>query len=209
MSHLAILGASGHGKVVADTARLNPKWQKISFFDDAWPIVDRDFPWPIIGTTQELLSNLDQFSGVIVGIGDNAVRQQKQHLMEQHAAPLVTIIHPQAYVSKDAIIGKGSIICAQAVISIHANIGSGCIINTAASIDHDCKLAAFIHISPGANLGGNVTIGERSWIGIGSVIRQGINIGSQVIVGAGGAVVKNIDHQKTVVGVPAQPLIKG
>ncbi len=36
MSRLAVLGASGHGKVVADCAEL-VGWSDIVFFDDAWP----------------------------------------------------------------------------------------------------------------------------------------------------------------------------
>ena len=36
MEKLAILGASGHGKVVADIAQVCG-WKSISFFDDAWP----------------------------------------------------------------------------------------------------------------------------------------------------------------------------
>ncbi len=36
MKRLAILGASGHGKVVAEIAELCG-WGKIHFFDDAWP----------------------------------------------------------------------------------------------------------------------------------------------------------------------------
>ena len=36
MNCLAILGASGHGKVVAEIAELQG-WKKIVFFDDAFP----------------------------------------------------------------------------------------------------------------------------------------------------------------------------
>src|SRR5690606_24126355 len=36
MIRLAILGASGHGKVVADCAELCG-WSVVEFFDDAWP----------------------------------------------------------------------------------------------------------------------------------------------------------------------------
>lgn len=36
MRKLAILGAGGHGKVVADTAECCG-WEEVFFFDDAWP----------------------------------------------------------------------------------------------------------------------------------------------------------------------------
>lgn len=206
MSHLAILGASGHGKVIADTASLSSQWDAISFFDDNCSDSDNSSLWPIIGNTQKLLENLHLFSGVAIGIGDNAVRQQKFRLLFQYNAPIISIIHPQAYISEHASIGIGCVVFAQSVINIHAKVGLGSIINTGATVDHDCRLSEYIHISPGVHLGGAVSIGARSWIGIGSSVRQGIIIGSDVMVGAGSTVVKTVPDMLTVAGTPAKPL---
>ena len=35
---LAVLGAGGHGKVVADIARASGEWEDIVFFDDGYPV---------------------------------------------------------------------------------------------------------------------------------------------------------------------------
>lgn len=204
--HLAILGASGHGKVIADAAALNPNWDRISFFDDAWPVTPDDLPWPVLGDTNALLETLDQFSGVVIGIGNNIIREQKHKLLVKHEASIVSIIHPRACISSLVDIGEGSVVLAHAVINIHAYIGCGCIINTGATIDHDCKLSDFVHISPGSHLGGMVEVGERSWLGIGSSVKQCIAIGSDVIVGAGSVVVKPVVNNQVVAGVPARPL---
>lgn len=203
MTHLAILGASGHGKVIADTAALDSKWKKISFFDDAWPELADVAPWPIIGNTEMLLNNLRQFSGVIIGIGNNNIRQEKHELLADHFAPFTTIIHPLAYISPHSCIGLGSVVFAQAAINIHSNLGLSCIINTAATVDHDSSIGDYVHISPGANLGGNVRVARCSWVGLGSSVRQGIEIGSNVIIGAGSTVVKNVSDDQTIVGSPA------
>jgi len=204
--HLAILGASGHGKVIADTAALNPKWQKISFFDDAWPDTDSEMPWPVVGKTNSLLQALDQFSGVVIGIGNNAIRQQKHNLLVEYNAPIVSIVHPRAYISPFVTLGVGTVAFACAVVNIHCSIGLSCIVNTAATIDHDCRLADFSHASPGSHLGGGVEVGERSWIGIGSSVKQCVIIGSDVVVGAGAAVVKSLPNNQVVAGVPAKLL---
>lgn len=204
--HLAILGASGHGKVIADAAALNSKWSKISFFDDAWPVVVENLPWPVIGNTNTLLETLDQFSGVVIGIGNNNIREQKHKLLAKHNAPIVSVIHPQACISPFAKIAEGSVVFALAVINIHASIGRSCIVNTGATIDHDCNLSDFVHISPGSHLGGMVSVGERSWLGIGSSVKQCITIGSDVVAGSGSSVVKSILDNQVVVGVPARPL---
>ena len=204
--HLAILGASGHGKVIADTATLDPKWDKISFFDDVWPFIPDGLPWPVIGNTNKLLETLDQFSGVVIGIGSNIIREQKHNLLVKHGALIVSVIHPQAFISPFANIGEGSVVFAQAVINIHAEIGRGCIVNSGATVDHDCKLSDFVHICPGSHLSGMVVVGERSWVGIGSSVKQCMTIGSNVVVGAGSSVVKPIVDNQVVVGVPARPL---
>lgn len=43
---MMILGASGHGKVVADCAELCG-WESVSFFDDAWPAKQSNGAWQI------------------------------------------------------------------------------------------------------------------------------------------------------------------
>lgn len=206
MTCLAILGASGHGKVIADTASLNNYWTSIIFFDDTWPDIKKDFSWKVEGNTETLLANISQFTGVIVGIGNNLTRQTKYELLKNKNAPLATIIHPTAYVSVNTRISEGSVIFANAVVNIDTEIGTGSIVNTSATIDHDCKLADYTHISPGVNLGGNVSVGCRSWVGIGSSVKQCINIGNDVIIGAGSSVIRDIPDKQVVVGTPTKPI---
>jgi len=205
MKHLAILGASGHGRVIADTAECCG-WDRISFFDDAWPHRTENGTWQVIGTSYDLLNSLKDFDGIVVGIGSNAIRQKKQSQIASAGGMLATIIHPSAVVSQYAAIGIGSVVFAGAVVNAGARIGNGVILNTSCTIDHDCVLGDFSHISPGANLAGTVQIGQRSWVGIGACIRHMIHIGDDVMIGAGAAVVNNIDNQLTVAGVPARPI---
>lgn len=206
MKNLAILGAKGHGKVVADCA-VECGWQSITFFDDFWPETRANGPWAVTGNTQSLLASLLDFDGVIVAIGDSAARYEKLSLLRKSGAPLVSLIHPRATVSRYASVGVASVMFAGAVVNVDARIGDGVIVNTAASVDHDCILGDCTHISPGANLAGSVIVGDRTWVGIGTSVRQGVSIGADVIVGSGAAVVSNIGAGLTVVGVPARPLL--
>lgn len=202
MKRLAILGASGHGKVLAEIAELSG-WCEIDFFDDSWPEKKALGPWEITGTTDCLLQSVTDFDGVIVAIGNNQIRSEKQTNLENAGFRLATLIHPAAVISKFSVIGDGSVVMANAVINPFAAIGKGCIINTASTVDHDCVLADCVHVSPGANLAGAVTVGIGSWIGIGASVKQLVEIGNNVVVGAGAAVTKNIEHNLTVAGVPA------
>lgn len=204
---LAILGASGHGKVLADIAELTG-WEKVVFFDDAWPEKTNNGPWKIVGNTQSLLSNVNKYSGVIVAIGNNKIRQQKLQQLDSVGAQLITLIHPSATVSKYTQIGPGSVVIAGAVINPDCVIGSGAIINTCSSVGHDCILGNAVHICPGVRLAGGTVIGDRAWVGVGSSVRQLIRVGADAVVGAGSVVVKNVNASTVVVGNPAKLLIK-
>lgn len=202
MTKCAILGASGHGKVIAEIAELNG-FKNIFFFDDRFPELTRLAHWSVKGSTADLLALVHKFDLVVVAIGHNATRLQKLQLLQQTGAKLEPLIHPSATVSGYAQLGEGSVVMANAVINAFSVVGVGGIINTSATVDHDCVLADGVHISPGANLAGGVCVGEQSWIGIGAQIKQLIRIGNKVIVGAGATVIRDIPDFQTVVGSPA------
>jgi len=203
---LAILGASGHDKVVADIALLIG-YSDVVFYDDTLSTKSVFGRWPVIGTTETLLDSITDFDAAIVGIGDNRIRLEKHILLANSGAPLVTLVHPAAIVSDLSQIGIGTVICAGAVVCVDSTLGSGVIVNTNATVDHDCHLADGVHIAPGTNLSGDVHVGENSWIGVGACVKQGISIGSGVMVGAGSVVVSDIPDNMTVVGNPARPIM--
>lgn len=201
---LAILGGGGHSKVVADCAELRG-WSEIQLFDDGSPPPG---PWPISGSGQSLLGSPGGYGGVIVGIGSNGTRLNLTRALEERGANLVTLIHPNAVVSRHAHVGAGSVAFAGAIVNAGARLGKGVIVNSSATVDHDCGLADGVHVSPGAHLGGGVSVGEGTWIGIGAIIREGMTIGSNAMIGAGAVVIRPVAAGATVVGNPARVLKK-
>ncbi|EIY9461358.1 acetyltransferase [Vibrio vulnificus] len=207
MKSCAVLGASGHGKVVAEIAELNG-YQNITFFDDRWPSLTSVEHWEVSGNTAALLATASEYDVVVVAIGHNATRCAKQRELSAAGANFDALAHPSAVISKYANIKAGTVVMAKAVVNPFSQVGVSCIINTGSTIDHDCKLADGVHISPGASLAGGVEVGENSWIGIGSQIKQLVVIGCNVTVGAGSTVISDIPDCQTVVGSPAHKLIK-
>jgi len=203
---LAILGAGGHGKVVADAALLIDEWAEIVFFDDAYPGKVKNGQWPVTGTSADLLSGHNQFGGVVVAIGDNKLRLAITLELQKKGARVVSIIHPRAVVSAYVSIAPGCVIFAGALINIDVRIGQACIVNTGSVVEHDCQLHDGVHLGPNAALAGQTVIGECTWIGIGAVTRQLVTIGSEVVVGAGSVIVKSLPDGVTVAGNPATNL---
>ena len=204
---LAIVGASGHGKVVADIAE--QLGFTVKFYDDAYPSKTHLEHWSIYGSCADLiaLNNAGNKRNIkaIVAIGNNQIRQQKIELLKQNSFNLITLIHPTAVISQYATIAQGSVVFAGAIINAFANIGVGCIVNTSAIIEHDCIIGDFTHICPNTALAGGVVIGCKSWVGIGSQIKQLIVIGDNCMIGAGSTVVKNLPNNITAFGSPAAP----
>lgn len=194
MNSLVIIGASGHGKVIADIA-VKIGYEEIVFLDDNEKLSECA-GFPVIGKCCQA----DDIDGdKIIAIGNAKIREKIQSIIKT-----VTLIHPDAIISRRVEIGEGSVVMAGAVINSDAVIGKGCIINTGASVDHDCVLGDFSHVSVGAHVAGTCHIGERTWIGAGATVSNNINICSDCMIGAGSVVIKDIDKLGTYVGVPAE-----
>lgn len=205
---VVIIGASGHGKVIADI--IEKKGDIVfGFLDDDKAKIGKHIinSYEVIGSIKDSIKLLSENEDLqfIIGIGDNEIRKK---IAEQYNLPYYTAIHPTANIGTCVNIEEGTAIMANACINVCAHIGKHSIINTGAIIEHDNELGEYVHISPNATLAGNVQIGELTHIGVGATVKNNINIEKKCIVGAGAVVVKNIEKSGTYVGVPAR-LMKG
>ena len=198
---LTIIGASGHGKVVADIAKLNG-YDEIEFLDDDKTIKFCG-KYQVTGTSDDAhLKN----NAVFIAIGNNLIRQR---IMEQLVGQNIPVlIHPNAIVAEDVEIGKGTVIMAGAVINPGTKIGKGVIVNTCSSIDHDCMIGDYVHVAVGSHVCGTVNVKESTWIGAGAIIINNLNVGSSCFIGAGTVVTKDLEETGTYIGVPAKMMKK-
>ena len=195
MNRLIVIGASGHGKVVADIAKLNG-YKDIVFLDDNESIKECA-GYLVIGKSKE-----SPDGEIIIAIGNADIRKRLTEFYNNRKQ--IVLIHPSAIVASDAVIGEGSVVMAGAVINPGVIIGKGCIVNTSSSIDHDCIIEDYVHVAVGAHLCGTVHIGEKTWIGAGATVSNNIDICNGCMIGAGAVVIKDIKEPGTYIGLPAQ-----
>lgn len=197
MNRLIIIGASGHGKVVADIATLNG-FTDIVFLDNN-PAISSCAGYPVLGP-DTMIAELD--GDVFVAVGNADIRKR---LMERdYTRHFPILIHPNAVVAKDVEIGAGSVVMAGTVINPGARIGKGVIVNTSSSVDHDCVVGDYCHIAVGAHLSGTVVVGEGTWIGTGATVSNNIIICGDCMIGAGAVVIKDVHIPGIYMGVPAR-----
>ncbi len=199
MNRLIIIGASGHGRVVTDIARLNG-YDDIVFLDND-PTIKECAGYPVLGPdtkTNELKGDLF----VAVGDADSRRRLMKRDCKRQFPS----LIHPSAVIAEDTSIDIGTVVMAGVVVNPAARIGKGCIVNTSSSVDHDCVVGDYCHIAVGAHLSGAVEIGEGTWIGAGAVVSNNISICDNCVIGAGATVIRSIEENGTYIGTPARTI---
>lgn len=194
-----IIGASGHGKVIADI--IHQSGDKVMGFLDDDPTKKEIHQIPVLGKIEDIQKYKNNFC-FIIGIGDNQIR--KEIAESNPALNYYTAIHPTAVIGEGVRIGNGTAVMAGVVINVDADIGEHCIINTAAVIEHDCIIGDYTHVSPQACLCGNVHVGEECHIGAGVTVINNLSICLKCTIGIGAVVVSNIEKQGIYIGNPAK-----
>lgn len=195
--NVVIIGAGGHGRVVADTIVLCGD-KVVGFLDDN---AQSDEYMKIIGKNTDAHKYCDGETYIFVAIGNCKVRKAIMESLPD--AKWYTAIHPSAVVSPSAKIGEGSCVLPNAVVNNSAVIGKGVVVNTGATVDHDNVIGDYSLLACGVHLAGTVSVGECTWVGVGSTISNNISVGDNVRLEAGTVVVEDINEEGTYSGVPA------
>lgn len=204
MGRLLIMGAGGHGKVLAEAAFAMNHFSEILFLDDFFSKNENCIGFSVVGSFNDMRRLFQEGDSLAVAIGDNRKRLSLLAEAKELGYALPVIIHPFSWLSPSVSIAEGSVVLAGAVLNSSVKIGRGCIVNTSATVDHDCVLADGVHLSPGSHLSGQVSIGECSWICVGAAIGNQISIGKNCVLAAGAALVSDMPDDAFFAGVPAQ-----
>ena len=189
--NIVFVGGGGHCKSVMDVAE-SAGYTILGVLDKPELVGTPVLDYKVIGTDDDMSLYVDKAEFVItVGqIKSSALRRKLAQMVKNAGGKLATIIASDAYVSKYATIGEGTVVMHKAVVNAGAKIGTNCIINTMANIEHDVQVGDFCHVSTGVMANGEVKIGDDSFIGSGAVIHQCVTIGPNSIIPAGSVVRK-------------------
>lgn len=206
---LVLVGAGGHGRVVAEIIRLTGRFDLVGAIDpDPKAATTAGLKWLGDDTALEKLrhAGLARAAVGVGSIGDTRARAGLRRRLQALGFELPTLVHPTAVVSRTASFGDGCQVMAGALVNPGTRAGAGVVVNTGAIVEHDCRLADDSFVGPGAALGGDVRLAEGAFVGIGATVLQGVGLGARALAGAGAVVVRNVPAGVTVVGVPAAPL---
>ena len=204
-----ILGAGGHGQVIADCLAMEAAHGEdvtiVGFLDDQPALAGKLLDGiKILGPMSEL--GHVEHDAIVVGIGDNTVRADLYRKLRVMGETFQRVVHPGAIVAGNVRIGPGTVVMPGAIINTGSEIGEDVIINTGATVDHHSRISHHVHIAPGVHLGGTVTVGEGAFLGIGACVIPNVRIGEWSIVGSGAVVIRDVSPKAKVVGVPAKEI---
>lgn len=192
MKPLILLGGGGHCKSVIDAAE-SAGHIILGILDTPDKAGEDVLGYRIIGTDDNIPDYADKAEFVItVGqIKSNTIRHKIAEKVIKAGGYFATIIASDAYVSKHAEIGAGTVVLHKAFVNAGAKVGKNCIINTMANIEHDAQIGDFCHISTGAMVNGETKVGHDTFVGSGSTLYNCITITENSILPAGSVVRKS------------------
>ena len=160
MKSLLIIGAGGHGRVVAEIAE-DLGYERIGFLDDNSEAA--------IGKLEDM-EQFTEYGEAVCAIGNNKVRKQVLDRLERAGYRIPYLIHPSAYISRSAVIEKGVVIEPGAVVNANSRIGYGSIISVGTIVDHDTVIGVCAHINAGAIVKAGAEVDDYTRVDAGCVV---------------------------------------
>ena len=204
MKRIAVIGAGGNARELADMLRGRQEFQVVGFLTNAHSKYDSqvlgDFSWPAA-------HQIDAFA---MGIGDPICKYRvaEELCMRYPHIEWPIIVHPTAHVGSTVKLSRGVVVCIGAIATTDIQVGEFAQLNFGCTVGHDAVVGPACLINPGANLSGGVHLGRSVLVGTGAQVLQYVDVGDEARIGAGAVVTKGVEAGTTVVGIPAKPLVK-
>jgi len=208
---LVILGAGGLGQEIAwlveEINEDKQIWNLIGFMDSHPAVQNKMFlGYPVIGP----YSSIPKYPNVyyVIAFGDPRVRRRIIEEVSANNVKWANLYSPTVRIHKSHSIGKGVVIGRYTDFTVDCKLGNFVMLNIHVVLGHDVIIGDYSIVSPNVVINGGARIGHTCSIGANAFVRD-VTIGDYVTVGACSCVVKDIESDCVVAGVPARILQKG
>ena len=208
MKDLVIIGTGGVGRetalIVEEINKVNKEWNLLGFIDDNKDLIGKRINgYRVIGN-RIYLNCRDKEIYVVIAIANNFIKEELVKYLNNKNIKYATLIHPSVRLNNSIQIGEGNIIYQGVVMTVDIKIGNHVIISPKCGIGHDTIIEDYVTLLWNVNVSGGERIRQGATLGSGSTIIQGLEIGKNSYVGAGAVVIRDVEENKTAVGVPSR-----
>jgi sugar O-acyltransferase (sialic acid O-acetyltransferase NeuD family) len=209
VQRVAIIGAGGHGREVADILRHRAEvaggLRVAGFIDGNAKLHGQEIDGlPVLGDLSWLAEADRRVLKVVCALGNPATCKRLAAQVVALGFELASAVSPLAHISPAARLEPGVVVFPHVVVNTGARVASSVTLNLGVTVSHDSSVGPYSNINPGARLAGNVTVGEGCYVGMGANVIQGCKVGEWSVIGAGAVVIRDLPPHVTAVGVPAR-----
>ncbi|GAB3043084.1 NeuD/PglB/VioB family sugar acetyltransferase [Sediminivirga luteola] len=215
-AELVVIGAGGFGRETLDVIEaVNAAGERL--FEVVGVVDDNPSGMNIerlhargyehLGGVEEVLRSRAP-GAYVLGVGSPNAKQTLAGVFDSTGWEPTTVVHPTATIGTQTVLDAGTVVCAGVQLSTNVRLGKHVHLNPGVIIGHDAILDDFVSVNPGAIVSGEVKVGSGVLVGAGAVVLQRLTIGTGTVIGAAACVTRTPVPGHTIVGVPAQPLVK-
>ena len=198
-----IVGAGGFGRQVhAYAGDCGTRYEVIGFADANPRALDGfEVPVPVLADVCAVDVRAD--TGFVIAVGDPVARRRLAAVVTRRGGRLVSLVHPTAYVSADARLGAGCVLCPFTFVGVAARVGANTVLNIYSSVGHDAVVGDHCVFSPYATINGGVRLEDEVYLGTKATVSPRLHVGAGAKLSAGAVVTRTVPAGGLAVGNPA------
>lgn len=170
---LAIVGAGGLGRVVAESLIRTGIHDVVGFVDDAAMADQQIHGFPLLGRTSDLASlRCKGVQGAVLAIGNNAARRAIADKALAAGLQLPAVVDASAIVSPTAQLSEGAIVLAGAIIGPSVAVGRLAVLSTGSVLEHDVAVGDCCYVGPRSLIDARARLSAGAFVKGGQVVPQ-------------------------------------
>lgn len=211
MRDIVVLGAGGLGLEMAwlieEINEHRPSWRLLGFLDSDPKLAgSRLLGYEVLGTDDDAHRYAE--AGFVLGVGDARLRKRIVDRLLPVVSHWPTLVSPTAWVHPSNSLGRGVVVGRYADMTVNCVIEDFVMINIHAVLGHAVRVGRYSIVDPNTTINGEGTVGECCLVGANAFVRD-VTVGNNVTIGAGAVVVKDVEDDCVVAGVPARIIRRG